>query len=307
MIATRDEYESIRDLVSAGTQSTVDDNTGHCEYRYSHRTSSGKTYNIQMLVLGGQGELLASSVLMNALRDRTRSPLAVVSIGISMSLSGDVRLGDVVFATSIKRYLERARVNDKDFGEPGGKPQPHYDLHFAGVAELPMPSAIEKLKHFPHTPEQEKPHADWQGRCSRDTRGHLGNALADHVAQVDKKLGDPPKLHAGPAFSGPLLVDSKAFKEKLLHDVGRIGLVLDMESGGLVSCSKWIGGQCRPQLTVVIRGASDFGDGTKKTYEASLRAKGLTVPEGPFARVAMRHAYFALLMLCEAGWLVDPK
>jgi nucleoside phosphorylase len=309
LIATTDEFDYIRDLVPnlAEKDSDVYRETGHCEYRFVHKAPNGDEYSLQVIVLGGQGELLASSVMMNTLYHRTTKPLLVASLGISMTLSEDVKLGDVVFASSIDRYLERARVEDV-IVQKGVEPT-DYELLFSGEAQLPLAEEVGYLKHFIHKEEHRKAYEKWQGECSLDARTFMGDAAFSSACR--EKMRREPKQDVGFILSGPLMVDSKVFKAMLTKSIGRTAKALDMESGGIGTCTKWIKIQQRPKLSLIIRGASDLGDGTKKRDDKgepdpSAGSNDPKVPGTSYRRAAMRNAYRALLMLCDSGWVEKP-
>lgn len=118
---------------------------------------------------------------------------------------------------------------------------------------------------------------------------------------------DELKPISGIIMSGPLMVDSSRFKAKIAGARDNF-LALDMESGGIAWAWQEIPVDPKPRL-LILRGISDYGDGTKKGTDAEAaenvddndaKARALsTVAKGAIRKIAMLRAWD--LMICLLG------
>ncbi len=197
---------------------------------------------------------------------------------IAAGIDDDVKLGDVIVADSVGRYLDRAKVVDAGTDafefRPGGDAFP---------SSQDLVRSAQNLE-FAHP----QVYQGWQ----EAGRADLAAAVPQWQELCDKGWLDPaPAYVAGAIASGPVVAAAQSFVA-WVRSTNRKYLALEMESGGLLAA---VYSRADPTRSLVLRGISDFGDARKPELDA--------IGAGGLRRVAMRNAVRLLWSLLEAGEL----
>jgi nucleoside phosphorylase len=272
VIPMKEEFREFFSEARGHLEHEVDYQLGEHYYRF---TKPGTDYRCIATVVGDQGD--EASLLATERLIAKYSPTSVAMIGIAGGLSSDVRLGDVVLATSIDSYFTSGAAVPNQEGEG-------FVLHFGGkVFELDsvLCKTIAALE-FTDPDQFER----WRLSCAADLEGELGDTLA--TLQGRGLLpARSPTLHDGKLAAGPVVGKSEAFARQLLNrDRGL--LAMEMESGGL---ARSVYSRTGPPPTIVLRGISDYAD-ERKRY---LDGFGC----GALRRVAVRNALRFLWLLID--------
>lgn len=206
-----------------------------------------------LLCLKDQGPEAASSGT-SALLAHTSVRL-LVSIGISGRIEKHCELGDVVVAKSTHNYSYRLRVGSAGL-DPAGKTTETTNIGDT----MNRAGMVDFLEGF----------------------GPLMNPAGRTALSVSGLIGKYPRLHFGNIASGPYLVDSREF-QNFLKQRNRLFFAVDMESHAVLEAAasvKFNG------ATMVIRGISDYADGTKNQiddkYKGRIRAVSMQAASAAF-------------------------
>lgn len=243
--------------------------------------------------LGQAGEVNACASLMSLLATCRRRVKLVANIGTSCSLGKNVNVGDVVLATEVWRYLENTRIEDR----PGTDQS---QFHFRPDRVKPTPgNATDAAVVYLQSVAGRQFLTEWTKRCRSTAMQEMGRASWTKFQNLHRIGPDYDFLHQGRIASGPLLVDSKSFKQ-LLSERDPLSLCLDMESGGFVAASECSIASKALYRSLVVRGISDLGDGTKRKDDDG---QDLQIPlrKGTHRCVAMRRAWDFFLGLLSTS------
>ncbi len=206
-----------------------------------------------------------------------RNPKTIVMLGIAAGIHADVRLGDVILAKRVGRYLDRARVTDGDETfdiEPGGD-------SFPCSSDL-----VKACQNF------EFAHADRFQRWVQDGKAVLAETVPDNSLSklIEKNWLDVnPGFHEGPIASGPIVAASEEFLG-WVKSQNRQYLGLEMEGGAMLAA---VYSRSDPKRTMMLRGVSDFGDKRKRQLDK--------IGKGGLRRYAMQNAIRMLWSLMDCS------
>ena len=276
IVALSEEFRELHSQLQSPT-AVKDEKTGASDYLFYRPGPKGEAYRCAATFVGGMGPTdagLASERFLNR-----RGPRTIVLLGIAAGIHDDVRLGDIVLATDVGRYLERAKVVDD--GES-------FEIHPGGDSfpcSRDLVRATQDLE-FAHAPLYQS----WREEGGNDLAGCVSS---DSLEQLRTRnwVHEKPAFVLGPIASGPVVAASAAFVA-WVRSTNRNYLGLEMESGGMMSA---VYSRSDATRTLVLRGVSDFGDERKKDLDA--------VGQGGLRRYAMRNAVRLLWSLMDAGVL----
>jgi len=271
IVALEEEFDELHKLLPRSTP-VKDDATGVYDYLFIRPVDGAEPYRCAATFVGEMGPTEAALAAERFLG--RRHPRTIVMLGIAAGIHDDVRLGDVVVAKSVGRYLDRAKVAD------GGKT---FDIRPGGDAfpcSQDLVRSAQNLK-FAHASIYQK----WQeaGRLELAATGPNWKRL-----QEKGWLADAPVFVAGAIASGPVVAAAKSFVA-WVRSTNRNYLGLEMESGGVLAA---VYSRADPTRSLILRGISDFGDVRKKKTDA--------IGAGGLRRYAMRNAVRLLWGLLEA-------
>ena len=238
--------------------------------------ASGLTYSCVATFVGDMGPTAAALATDRFIH--RRDPKTIVMLGIAAGID-DVRLGDVVVANHVGRYLENAKIvpGDKTFEiKPGGDSFPCSQDLFHATQNF----------EFAHS----NLHRQWQSSAQALLAKLVPDEPRSKLAEKDW-LGSTPRLAEGPIASGPVVVAAEEFIN-WVKSLNRNYLALEMESGAVLST---VYSHSDPTRTMMLRGISDFGDARKRELDS--------IGKGGLRRYAMSNAIGLLWQLMEAGIL----
>jgi nucleoside phosphorylase len=275
IVALREEFSVLHPELPSPV-AIKDDDTGTSDYLFQRAVANGTPYFCAATFVGEMGPTEAA--LATERFCKRRDPKTIVLLGIAAGIDG-VKLGDVVIANHVGRYLERAKIvsRKKSFDiKPGGDSFPSsQDLYRAA-------------QNF------EFAHGDLHKQWLSSANTLLTKLVPDgpRSALIGKEwLGNSPRLVDGPIASGPVVVAAEEFI-KWVKSLNRQYLALEMEGGGVLAD---IYSHADPKRTMMLRGISDFGDKRKKELDK--------IGKGGLRRYAMGNAISLLWQLMEAGIL----
>lgn len=239
LVALQEEYEVLARVLSNAIEAVEG------RYWFAFEDLNGNHRTAVISVLGNMGNeeaRVAADRLITAVQ-----PSLVAIVGIAGMLSDWTRLGEVVVATAVDNYLDKAKIVDGSEG---------MGVLWSGTNLLASTHPTRIAAAFK---TQSKPLFD---KWKKDVLSYMNETIP---AEAQKELAEagllPPKdvLHVGPIASGPVVGGSTKFKE-LLVERNRNFVALEMESaGGLAAAYDreiW-------PTTLVIRGLSDPSDARK--------------------------------------------
>ena len=121
IVALREEFRELHPQLPT-PQAIKDEKTGASDYLFQWDVENGTAYRCAATFVGVMGPTEAALATERFLN--RRQPKTIVMLGIAAGINDDVKLGDVIVATHVGRYLDRAKVisnKDKTFEiRPGG-------------------------------------------------------------------------------------------------------------------------------------------------------------------------------------------
>ncbi len=274
VVALEEEFVELHEQLPSPVP-IKDDATGTYDYLFTPPLESAAPYRCAATFVGEMGPTEAA-LAAERFRGRRR-PRTIVMLGIAAGIDDDVKLGDVIVANSVGRYLDRAKVVG------GGET---FDLRPGGDAfpcSQDLVRSAQNLK-FAHAPI----HRQWQEAGRVDLA-----AAVPHWQKLSDQgwISGTPASVAGAIASGPVVAAAQSFVA-WVRSTNRNYLALEMEAGGLLAA---VYSRADPTRSLVLRGISDFGDARKQQLDA--------IGAGALGRVAMRNAVRLLWSLLEAGEL----
>lgn len=274
-VALQEEFESLKRVLGEPESGRQLADKAITTYRFTLRKEKGGMVTVVAVMGGNMGGTRASSIMATLLGSFV--PKSVVVVGISGSLTDELRLGDVILPKQISEYLANADVKDSDSG------QFIFTLsqnHFTGDSGL-----INNCRNLQVDPAAKKRWEQWQV----DSEIVVANTLASDAAhpQVRKPRVIINDLNLA---SGPIVVKSEQLV-RFLHEVGdRKFAAVDCESHGVFDT---IETDRRKIPCIAMRGISDFSDSRKSILEADTK--------GENRRIAMENAARFLKLAIELG------
>jgi nucleoside phosphorylase len=271
IVPLREEFDSVREVFSFGSQ--VNENGS---YRYPFSVPGSALRGVAV-VLFGMGPTLTAVQAANLLGRFDLPVLALV--GIAGALDRDLRLGDVVVASLVDPYLDRAKARPGPDGEG-------IELDSGGSAWQAGRNVVSFANNFRYRAAEHEEYAGWRSRARarRDAQGLPGDgALAR----------DEPDYTVDAVASGDIVAASAEFS-RWLRGHHRRCAAIEMEASG-VAQAVYEHGQAD---MLVVRGISDFADERKAALDS---AEAADASHGAWRRYAALNAADLL-----AAMLRDP-
>jgi len=275
IVALREEF---RELFSQ-LQSPVaaeDPQTRVSDYLFRHE-SSEQEYLCAATFVGEMGPIEAALATERFLS--RRRPATIVMLGIAAGIDDDVRLGDVILAKHVGRYLDRSKVVD-------GKPS--FDIKPGGDSFPCSADLVRVAQDFEFAHNARFVH--WQDSAATLLTELVGSEVLEELIS-NEWIQPEPGLHDGPIASGPVVAAAEEFTH-WVKSQNRQYLALEMEGGGMLAA---VYSRCDLTRTMMLRGISDFGDERKKQLDE--------IGKGGLRRYAMRNTISFLWQLLDCGLL----
>jgi nucleoside phosphorylase/5'-deoxynucleotidase YfbR-like HD superfamily hydrolase len=253
-------------------------------HEFEFRTLGGARHRALILLLGDMGIQPAERMTSELLRDYDVRLL--VSIGISGAATDDVKIGDVVVATSCWDYLYRAKVASKRTGTSA------FDEIIPDGQTLPTTYGITNTFFKNLTRLYSKEWEILSEAHKRRIETKLPRKILTRLSQ-NAQMSLQPSIHLGEVASG-ILVANEDFKAWLRAHHRKV-LAVDMESFGVLLAANRLAGD-RPPPTVVIRAMSDGANADKALLDRAggiLRACAIQNAIGTL-EILLRHLDEAL-------------
>ena len=279
VIALREEFRELHSQLPS-PQAIKDPKTGVTDYLF--QWGSPVAYQCAATFIGDMG--LEKAALATERFSQRRQPATIVMLGIAGGIDNDVKLGDVVVATTVNNYLTRGKAvsagGDGFTFEPGGDSYRCSDHLVRAVLDL----------EFAHS----QLYQQWQ----ETSQQQLAQAIAPEQLRELLQQGylrEKAEFIAGAIASGSVVGAAQEFIA-WLKKINRNYLALEMEGGGMLGA---VYSQADPQKTLILRGISEFGD--ERTQELDKIGKG------GIRRYAMNNAIALLWTLLEAKILPQKE
>lgn len=275
IIALQEEFDLFFPEIRKLCKFDRDEKTGDVAYLFTQPSDNpDKPYNCVASFVGRMGPTEAALATQQMITKW--NPRNIVMLGLAAGISKDVRLGDIIVADSVDSYADRGRMGEAN------------DIEFSGQVyqcSAELTRFVDNFK-FTNTPL----HESWRRNCSQRLRRSMPKQALEELNRAGL-VSLKPTYHIGPLASGPFVVASSSFREKLLKR-NRIFLGVEMEAGGMMTAIRKHADQ---QRSLVIRGVSDYGDERKKETDA--------IGAGGFRRYAMNNSIRLLWNLLAASAL----
>lgn len=242
IVPLREEFDCAREIFSFERQVT-----SNGSYLYPF-TVPGSSLRGVAVVLYGMGPTMTGVQAANLL-DRFEIPVLAL-IGIAGALDGDLRLGDVVVASVVDPYLDRAKARPGSSGAG-------FDLDSGGSAWRAGRDLVSFANNFRYRGDEPDECAGWR------SRGGLRREAARLPADGALARAEPDYTVA-PVASGDIVGASVEFA-RWLRSHHRQCAALEMEAGGVAQAVYEHGGTDM----VIVRGISDFADERKQALDAT--------------------------------------
>jgi nucleoside phosphorylase len=199
-------------------------------------------------------------------------------VGIAGALSPDLRLGDVIVASSVDEYLHGAKA----------KPGPDVgsvEYELGGVSWQATPQIVNFANNFRYLTGAGASFAAWQERaCGRRDRSL--------TASIPALAGERPDYFVGSLATGDIVSAAQSFG-RWLRKTNRFRAAIEMEAGGAARAI-----YRHPAHLIVVRGISDLADERKGELD---RTRSAGADPGAWRKYATHNAVDLL-----AGFLADP-
>ena len=240
----REEFDCAREIFAFGQQ--VNENGS---YLYPFGVPGSPLRGVAV-VLYGMGPT-ATGVQAANLLGRFELPVLAL-MGIAGALDGDLRLGDVVVASLVDPYLDRAKARPDATGEG-------FELDSGGSAWRAGRDMVNFANNFRYRADDPDEWAGWRsrGRLRREAAGLPGGALAR----------EEPDYTVAAVASGDIVGASAGFA-RWLRAHHRQCAAIEMEAGGVAQAVYEHGGTDM----IIVRGISDFADERKQALDSTAAA-----------------------------------
>jgi nucleoside phosphorylase len=256
-----------------------DELTGVSDYLFRWPVKDRGPYRCVATFVGAMGPTEAALATERFLN--RRRPKTIVMLGIAASISEDMKLGDVVVANSVGRYLDRAKI------VPGARKS--FEIRPGGDAFPCSLDLVQASLHFEFAPVDL--FSQWQ-RTAEDELSRLVPQEKKRAKLIGNGwLRERPILESGPVASGPVVAAAEEFVS-WVKSLNRNYLALEMEGGAVLAS---VYSRADPSRSLMLRGISDFGDQRKPMLDR--------VGKGGLRRYAMHNAVSLLWGLMEADVL----
>jgi nucleoside phosphorylase len=279
IVPLREEFDCAREIFSFGRQV---DEKGSYLYPF---TVPGSSLHGVAVVLYGMGPTSTGVHAANLL-GRFEIPVLAL-MGIAGALDGDLRLGDVVVASLVDPYLDRAKARPDASGEG-------FELDSGGSAWRAGRNMVNFANNFRYRADERAECAEWRsrGRLRRETAGLPGDgALAR----------EEPDYAVAPVASGDIVGASVGFS-RWLRAHHRQCAAIEMEAGGVAQAVYEHGGTDM----IIVRGISDFADERKSALDATAAASA-SASSGAWRRYAALNAADLLATMLRSPGFPRPS
>jgi nucleoside phosphorylase len=277
IVPLRKEFDCAREIFTFGEQI--------CErgtYIYPFSVPGSRLRGVAV-VLYDMGPT-ASGVTAANLLGRFEIPVLAL-MGIAGALDGDLRLGDVVVASLVDQYFNRAKARPDATGEG-------FEFDSGGSVWRAGRDIVSFAHNFRYRADPRDECAGWRSR-SRDRREAAGLPWDGALARAE------PEYAVAPVASGEIVGASAGFA-RWLREHHRQCAAIEMEAGGVAQAVYEHGGADM----LIVRGISDFADERKPTLDATAAAGA---DHGAWRRYAALNAADLLAtMLCSPGFPGRP-
>lgn len=271
LIALKEEFKVLKSLLPQ----TEPVEEGGRHYYLCDLNGATTSYRCVATFIGDMGPTRAGIVAEKTL-ERWK-PATAVMMGIAAGIHDDMRVGDVVVASQIDNYLEKAKA--VDLGE-------EFRFEHAGDAFQVDHVLLDRVRNFEFRFDGDYQRWRTEGRKDLDDSGvDLPQLLQRNLVRRE------PELHDAHLASGPILAASAHFIS-WVRTRDRGYKVLEMESGGFALSAHM---NVHGAKALVVRGISDYGDTRKKELDA--------VGGGRLRAYAMANATRLLFALIRADLL----
>ncbi len=273
IIPKGEEFDYARDVLCFGDP--VGEGGGYHSHPFSVRGSSVTGIAVVLFEMGiASSAVAATSVL-------ARHDISVLAlVGIAGALSPELRLGDVVIASSIEEYMYGAKATPNTAGDG-------VEFDLGSTSWQAAPEIVGYANNFRYLPGTGSGFTSWRER----SRQRRDLALSPAIPEL---AGDYPDYFVGAIATGEIVSASASFAHRV-RKANRFRVAIEMEAGG---AARAIYRYDRARL-IVIRGISDFSDERKKKLDSTPSCSGAT---GTWRRYAMHNAIDLFSVL-----LADPR
>ena len=242
IVPLREEFDCAREVFSFGRQ--VNEKGS---YLYPFAVPGSELRGVAV-VLYGMGPTSTGVQAANLL---SRFEIPVLALmGIAGALDGDLRLGDVVVASLVDPYLDRAKARPDASGEG-------FELDSGGSAWRAGRDMVNFANNFRYRADERDEFAEWRSRGRRRREG-AGLAGDGALARED------PDYTVAAVASGDIVGASVGFA-RWLRSHHRQCAAIEMEAGGVAQAVYEHGGTDM----IIVRGISDFADERKAVLDAT--------------------------------------
>jgi nucleoside phosphorylase len=278
VIALKEEFQELMDQLDERYQAVPDASTGRAFYVFERQSNDPSApYRCVSTFVGEMGPTKAALVTEHLLNQW--NPAAVVMLGIAGALDKDLSVGDVLVATVVDNYLDRAKA-------VAGQEPDSFQLELAGDPYRPNAELIHRLSHL------EFSHPDvfrrWRQSCANQMKSLLKPRKRTQLIRK-QLLRETVTLKEGHIACGPIVGAAEQFTA-WLKQRDRSYMAIEMESAGLLTA---LFEAVDPKRSLILRGISDYADNRKKELD--------DVQRGALRRYAMRNALALLWALLEIG------
>lgn len=241
IIPLPEEFDCAREVMSFGSE--IREN-GSYAYPFSVPGSSLRGIAIVLFDMGPASSGVAAASLL----DRFDMPVLAL-MGIAGALDHDLRLGDVVVASSVDAYFHRAKARPDADGQGFG-------FDSAATVWRAGRDVVNFANNFRYLTAETDQLAEWRARGKRRREAA--------VLPGDGELARSEPTYAVSAVASGEIVGAAAGFSRWLKEHHRQCDAIEMEAGG-VAQAIYQHGQAD---MIIVRGISDFADERKSSLDA---------------------------------------
>lgn len=266
IIPLREEFDYARDVLCF--EDPISDGNYYL-YPFSVPGSSVTGIAVVLFDMGLAAAAVAATRLLEVYKVRV---LALV--GIAGALSPDLRLGDVVIASSVDEYLHKAKAKSDAAGQG-------VEFELSGVSWQAAAEVVNYVNNFRYLPDTGAGFTSWRERAKR-RRDPLLAASFSALAR------DVPDYVVGVIATGDVVGAAESFA-RWLRQTNRSRVAIEMEAGGAARAI-----YRHPAHLIVVRGISDRSDERKAELDSGSAAG---VDSGAWRKYATHNAVDFLVAL----------
>lgn len=278
VIALDEEFRELFEQIKNSHTSILEGDTGRSFYRFERPAgNSQRPYACVATFVGAIGNTNATLVTERLLA--RWDPATIVMLGIAGGINKDVSIGDVVVATQVDSYFERAKTVPQ-------RRRSAFDFELAGEVFRCTADLVNRAKHFEFA--NAEAHLCWQTACASRLEPLVTDETRDQLIEA-KLVCSKPAFRTGHIASGPIVASAKPFVD-WLKKRDRTYLAVEMEAAGFMAA---VSENANSARTLILRAISDCADERKAELD--------NVHGGALRRYAMQNAIHLLwsLMQCD--------